>query len=172
MSTSGQDAVEFCPDSGSGPSILKRSASSKYFPDVPIQTVNGDQLKLKGVLPGRSNCADFVNLPVKLVIREGDTVQLRGEVRVIDQSPIDCILGNSFLCPNGIDVLNTQKNAQMSKPACPATGAGHGNGQTASKSNQSDGQGGDHNQGGPRAQYPGQNERTSELTKRVSPRTK
>src|SRR6266536_3801798 len=80
------------------------------FPDVQIQQmpeIDGKkgELQVHGIEKTPVSAREFVELPVRLLSDDGKEVRLQAEVHVVDRLPIDSLLGNNFLRPNGVDIL-------------------------------------------------------------------
>ena len=96
--------MPFYANTGFSISLIRRDLL-QYFPRVPIKVVqNGKLVKIEGVVPGQLiKTTKYIELPITLLVEDGEIIYYYGEVHVVDELPILYIIGTRVLTPNNIN---------------------------------------------------------------------
>ena len=96
--------IEFCIDSGASISLIDRSTLQRHFPAIYIHHMpDGQSVHLEGIGNGPIT-NEFVILPIELHGLNDQTVQLHGEVHVIDTLRCGILIGNNILRPSRMEI--------------------------------------------------------------------
>jgi len=96
--------VEFCPDTGAGLCLLRESDFTRAFPDISKHSLNR-KLLVRGVGGRPLKALHYAEIPVRLRTVEDELLDFSATVFIVPHLPISCLMGNSFLQREGVNIL-------------------------------------------------------------------